>query len=232
MARTRRRHSYRKSKRWNPGKRSGSYYRSKRALRSLSPSRRRAVIGSVLGCMNPRRGRGRRRNPSRYQTEEQANAVTVKYVRKSRNCGRNPGATFTKHLRGGGRVEVFQDGQVIITDHGREYDRYIVSRGQLRNFINTVKGAGRLGVEDFRHDNHEMVDMGVSANPRRGRRKGRGRFKRGRNPAQFPMPFASAMNPRRRGRGKRRNPPISRKEARALRKAMKVERRVLRRHGR
>lgn len=230
MAKTRRRTSYRKSKRWNPGKRSGSYYRSKKALRGLSPSRRRAVIGSVLGCMNPRRGR--RRNPSRYQTEAQATAETVKYVRKGRNCGRNPGATFTKHLRGGGRIEVFQDGQVIVSDRGREYDRYIVSRGQIHNFINSVKNAGRLGVEDFRHDNHEMVDMGVSANPRRGRRKGRGRFKRGRNPAQFPMPFASAMNPRRRGRGKRRNPPISKRDARAMRRGIKAERRVLRRHGR
>ncbi len=231
MAKTRRRHSYRKSKRWNP-KRSGSYYRAKRHLRGLSRAGRDRVIGCALGQMNPRRRRKGRRNPSRYQTEAQANAETVKYTRKSRNCGRNPGATFTKHLRGGGRVEVFQDGQVIVSDHGREYDRYIVSRGQIHNFINSVKNAGRLGVEDFRHDNHEMVDMGVSANPRRGRRKGRGRFKRGRNPAQFPMPFASAMNPRRRGRGKRRNPPISKRDARAMRRGIKAERRVLRRHGR
>ncbi len=42
----------------------------------------------------------------------------------------------------------------------------------------------------------------------------------GRNPAQFPMPFASAMNPRR----TRRNYPISRKQARVMGK-------VLRQHG-
>ncbi len=66
----------------------------------------------------------------------------------------------------------------------------------------------------------------------------------GRNPAQFPMPFVSAMNPHRRGRKSRRNPaqfpmpfasalnpyrtrrnfPINRKQARTMGK-------VLRQHG-
>ncbi len=70
MAKTRRRTSYRKSKRWNPSKRrvrydsrhnpkrSGSYYRAKKHFRGMSSRRRHAVVSSVLGSMNPR---GRKR---------------------------------------------------------------------------------------------------------------------------------------------------------------------------
>ncbi len=52
-------------------------------------------------------------------------------------------------------------------------------------------------------------------------RRGRKGHKSRRNPAQFPMPFASALNP---GRRTRRNHPISRKQARSMGK-------VLRQHG-
>ncbi len=270
MAKTRRKHAYRKSKRWNPG-RSRRGHRSKgrrmtrrarRALRAQRRSHRHAGRarahnrrgGNSKRALNralyhARGGRFSRRNPG---PRDHQNDIPTAIIRKRRNCGgmrRNP-AAFSKHLSDGSRVEVDRDGQVTVYDQGGVFSRYVVGYGRLRHFINDVDRAGKHS-DKYSFQGESLKDEGsyqVQLNPKRGRghrghkRKNRsmasrvdseiagyshvrGHGRRRRNPAQFPMPFVSAMNPKRRGRGKRRNPKISKSEAKAMR-------RVLRRHGR
>jgi hypothetical protein len=221
MAKTRRRASYKKSKRWNPKSRK-----------------------SARGRKSRRRNCGR--NP--YSRRDENNIETVKYIRKG-GRSRNP-AVFRKMLWDGSEVSVSTDGHVRIVDGGSLYDSYRIPTWRVGHFISSIKGARRGNREHFRADNmmeevpelqHNPKRRGTkrghrgSKNKRRGRalnhemryqkgsaakawrkgRKSKARARR-RNPAQFPMPFTSAMNPRR-----KRNHPISRRDAASMKRVLR-----------
>jgi hypothetical protein len=150
---------------------------------------------------------------------------------KLRRKARNPG--MSRVLRDGTQVTLDQTGSGavirVFSAHGS-----LLSEKHLHSLSSATRAFKRYssGKRYAARQEREDYAMLASDNPRHRRgRKGRGRKSRRncgpgmrRNPAQFPMPFTSAlmMNPR---RGKhRRNAPISRSDARALA-------RVLRRHG-
>lgn len=122
MSRTHRRHSFRRSKRWNPR---------------------------------------RRRNPSHD-------------------------ADFVKHLRDGGRVEVWMDGEVCVYDSmDRDMDDYYLKPHEVPRFIAELKEAKPFAAwhhyekDSVKHDGFAMQGRGsrnpVFMNPR-GRRRGGSRF--------------------------------------------------------
>lgn len=162
--------------------------------------------------------RSKRWNPSRYQSDEQANAITRKYVRK----GRNPG-NFTRYLGDGSKVTVSSDGQVTVSDHGGVFSRYRIGHARLAHFIRDLqKPSGRTNKYDYQGESLQSEgSYSVHLNPGRGhrgkRRKGRAR-----------RPLKSWKPKRRRHGGRksrsRRNPRIKRREAKAIS-------RVLKRHG-
>ena len=263
MARTRRRPSYRKSKRWNPPG-------SRRAKRSQN---RRGIRASARGFRKLKRS-GRTR-------------VTSRTFRKLRRHAHNPGGIYHRSLRDGSKVTVTDDGSVTVHDEGgREYDQYRIKPYEVSRFLKDLGHRRSANKGMYRYDDMHgeyqtlsrnprksrtirnrarragtslkfarSVDAYKRAvrkkygsskadvpseeraswvyygrlNPRRGRGRGRGRTRRNcggsrRNPAQFPMPFVSAMNPgRRRGKRRgRRNPPIRRKDARAMKRVLRT----------
>ena len=170
MARTRRRTSYRRSRRWNPD----------------------AVPAPVTAKTNPRHRRGRksRRNPRHRHHAKSARA--------------------RRYFKGYSKRRV---SHVIDYALGR-FNPKRSGRGRARtnpkHSYRYVRGPKRGKFKRSLYRRHAI---------------GRGRART--NPAQFPMPFFSAMtNPGRRGRKSRtrRNHPIKRKDARAMK-------RVLRGHG-
>lgn len=173
MAKTHRRTSFRRSKRWNPS--------------------------------------------SRYQSESQASAETVRYGRK----GRNPG-TFTRYLGDGSKVSVADDGQVTVTDQGGVFSRYRIGHGRLAHFLRDLKGpAKRSNKYDYQGESIQSEgSYSVSLNPgRRGHRGSRKKNRRVRG-----SKHGHKYDRRSRGRASRRNPRIKRSEAKAMS-------RVLKRHG-
>lgn len=176
----------------------------KRKVKSSNPFTSR---GQHMGRSRRRTSykKNRRWNPSARPNENDIPTVRMGKGGK----GRNP--RYSRHLSDGGVVEVDDLGLVTVKDRsGHQYDRYSIDRGHLRSFINDLRHAGKRSMARDWSANEGVLEEAYAArrNPRhrrgRGRKQARGRGRR-RNPAQFPMPFTSAMNPRRRGR-KRRNP--------------------------
>jgi hypothetical protein len=207
MARTRRKHSYRKSKRWNPGRshRTGS----KRAKRSQN---RRGIRASSKGFRKAKR-RGR-------------TSVTTRKFMKLRRHAKNPGGVFHRTLRDGSKITVTEHGSVTVHDEGgREYDSYHIKPYEVNRFLKDLGHGRHANKGHYRYDDMAGEYQTLSRNPKRGRGRSR------RNPAQFPMPFVSAMNPRRRGRKTRRNcgggmrtrrnHPISRRDARSMKRVLR-----------
>lgn len=283
MARTRRRPSYRKSKRWNPPKsRSGRRgHRSKGSRRAKRSQSRRGIRASARGFRKmKRRGRTRvtgrtfrklrrhAKNPKgsrgRYDSKfthalgqrgrhargsrrfkkwhgsahrwAKARAGTNLIGHKMRGSrsyrGRNPGGVYHRTLRDGSKVTVRDDGEIVVHDErGVEYDRYRVKPYEVNRVLKGL-GTGKYATKGHYHYDSVQDDyQSLSRNPRGRRGRGRGRTRRNcggsrRNPAQFPMPFVSAMNPGRR-RGKRggmrtrRNHPISRRDARSMKRVLR-----------
>jgi hypothetical protein len=149
----------------------------------------------------------------------------------ARRHRKNPGGVYHRTLRDGSKVTVHEDGEIVVHDaRGAEYERYRVKPYEVSRVLKGL-GTGKHATKGHYHyDSVQGEYQTLSRNPRgrRGRGRGRGRSRRNcgsmRNPAQFPMPFVSAMNPRR-GRGRRRgrrNPPIRRKDARAMKRVLRT----------
>ncbi len=168
--------------------------------------------------------RSKRWNPSRYQSDEQANATT----RIIRRGSRNPG-TFTRYLGDGSKVSVTDDGQVTVTDKGGVFSRYRIGYDRLAHFIRDLKKPARRS-DKYDYQGESLKDEGsykVSLNPGRKGRKSRSHKARGHRGTKRKSRGARVARwGRGRGRGGkgRRNPRIKRSEARAIGK-------VLKRHG-
>ncbi len=192
MARTRRKHSYRKSKRWNPGKRRG---RGRRNPWARPGENAIETVRITRGGRRRNCGGGMRRNPADLVKHlRDGSRVEVSHDGQVEVYDRK--GLFSRYEIGGGRLAHFIK---AVDRAGKNSDKY------------SFKG------EDLKDEGSYAVKM----NPRgRGKRRGRGRARR--NPSQFPMPFMSALvNPGRRGRKGRRNPRIKRSEARAMGRVLK-----------
>lgn len=209
---------HRHSKRRHSAK--GRHKGSRRAKRSQN---RRGIRASSRGFRKMKR-RGR-------------TSVTKRTFTRLRRHARNPAGVYHRSLRDGSKVTVHDDGRVIVQDeNGRTYSSYRIGTYEVPRFLKSL-GTGRYANkghyrgEDMSEEYHELA-----MNPRRGR--GRHRAKRGRhhsrrNPMQFPVPFVSALNPgRRRGRKSRRNcgmpsrrnHPISRRDAKSMKRVLRQHR--------
>ncbi len=190
-------------------------------------------INKALG-MNPRRGkkhRGKRRNPAQFPSPF-SSALNPRRGRKRRNPG-----GMERTLRDGTSLSLHRDGDqgVLYIHHasgamddfkgawkkmvskfkafksGKKYSRRseasawreLAMDNPRRRKHHKLKTRRNTMVDDPRYATTKIMRKGTKRNCGMSRR----------NPAQFPMPFASALNPR-----------ISRKEARGMG-------RVLRRHG-
>lgn len=274
MARTRRRPSYRKSKRWNPPKSRGSRRakrsQNRRGIRASSRGFRKAKRRGRTSvttrkfmklrrhARNPKGSRGRyeskfahalgqrgrhargsrrfkkwTRSAHRWASARAGTNLIGHKMRGSRSYrGRNPGGIYHRSLRDGSKVTVTDDGSVTVHDEGgREYDSYHIKPYEVSRFLKDLGHGRHANKGHYRYDDMHGEYQTMSRNPRGRRGRGRGRTRRNcggsrRNPAQFPMPLVSAMNPRRRGKGRRkmrtrRNHPISRRDARSMKRVLR-----------
>ncbi len=190
-------------------------------------------INKAMG-MNPRRGKkrhGKRRNPNQFPTPFQS-GLNPRRGKKRRNP-----SGLERTLRDGTSLSLHRDGDqgVLYIHHANgTMDDF---RGAWKRALSKFK-AFKSGKTHRRHAEASAWNDLAMDNPKRRGRKGKTRRNCGmvedprwattriirkghrRNPAQFPMPFVSAMNPRR----TRRNFPINAKQARTMGK-------VLRQHG-
>lgn len=129
----------------------------------------------------------------------------------------NPGhdADFVKHFRDGGRIEVWNDGEVCVFDSmDRDMDDFHIKPHEVPNLIRDVNaakfGAWHHYTKDMIRDDYEMQGRGKRRNPR-GRKRGGRSFTRARKGRDWERAVHSSLpwfaNPRR-GRGRRRNPDI------------------------
>lgn len=131
---------------------------------------------------------------------------------------RNPGhdADFVKQFRDGGRIEVWNDGEVCVFDNmDRDQDDYHIKPHEVPALIRDVNaakfGAWHHYTKDMVRDDYEMQGRGKKRNPR-GRKRGGSRFTKHRSGRKWESAVSGSMphwaNPRR-GRGRRRNPEIA-----------------------
>ncbi len=127
----------------------------------------------------------------------------------------NPGhdADFVKHFRDGGRIEVWNDGEVCVFDNmDRDQDDYYLKPHEVPALIRDVNaakfGAWHHYTKDMVRDDYEMQGRGKKRNPR-GRKRGGRSFTKARRGHDWERAVHSSLpwfaNPRR-GRGRRRNP--------------------------
>lgn len=200
-------------------KRRGSYRKVRSSRTSARKSSARRSSYGRKGMRKARKSQNRRglrmstkgfRKAKRRGKTSARRSTFMKLRRKARN------PQSARHLKDGSTVTLSEsgsDGIVRVIDRNGEIihdDRLPWAKAVSR--FRKHKAAKRYGSRTDR-DAYAMI---AADNPRRGRKgrkskRGRGRARR--NPAQFPMPFASAMNPR-----------ISSRDAVALK-------RVLRKHG-
>jgi len=101
---------------------------------------------------------------------------------KLRRRARNPGADaiYTKHFRSGGRVEVWNDGGVVVYDaFEHDPEEYFIKPYEVKRFIAEIKDAGKNA--DWHHYSKDMV-RGEFEFQGRGRNPGKRSKRSRRNP--------------------------------------------------
>lgn len=209
MARTRRRASYRRSRRWNPDAAPAAVAAPAKTnpRRRISRRTRRHYPAASASECRAWRGRRAHANPGSWHMDRE--------VRSARHAKRHR-SSARKHFKGYSRRKAAH-----VVDYA--LGRFNPKRGRKSR---GHKARGHRGHKRGKRTSYRRYKSRNARHTKHYRSKGRSKARHGRgrarsNPAQFPMPFFSAMtNPGRRSRT-RRNHPIKRKDARAMKRVLR-----------